>query len=159
MGSIFGKEVKKAEDQERVCKIAYNPKKLVFTSWDLGEGDATSCWFYQLDGGQVNYIDYYECNREKTSHYLAMLRSKGYDYDTCYLPHDADHKRMNADQTIAGQFRANGFRVDVIPITPKKLQIAAGSNRIAAAYFDKEKCTAGLDGLRSYRWNYNKTLE
>jgi len=159
VGSIFGKEVKNAEDQERVCKVAYNPKKLVFTSWDLGEGDATSCWFFQLDDNQVNYIDYYEANREKTSHYLSMLRGKGYDYDTCYLPHDADHKRMNADQTIAGQFRSNGFRVDVIPQTPKKLQIAAGSNRIAAAYFDKEKCAAGLEGLKNYRWNYNKTLE
>tara|TARA_R110002012_G_scaffold78294_2_gene199546 strand:+ start:9418 stop:10725 length:1308 start_codon:yes stop_codon:yes gene_type:complete len=159
VGSIFGKEVKNAEDQERICKVAYNPKKLVFTSWDLGEGDATSCWFFQLDDNQVNYIDYYEANREKTSHYLSMLRGKGYDYDTCYLPHDADHSRMNADQTIAGQFRSNGFRVDVIPQTPKKLQIAAGSNRIAAAYFDKEKCAAGLEGLKNYRWNYNKTLE
>ena len=158
VGSIFGKELRQAENRKQIGTVHYDPKKLVYTSWDLGEGDATSCWFFQVDGNQFNYIDYYECNREKTSHYLAMLRARGYDYDTCLLPHDAEHSRMNADQTVAGQFRANGFAVEVIPQTPKKLQIAAGSNRIAAARFDKDKCEAGLDGLKNYRWNFNKTL-
>lgn len=159
VGAIFAKEIAEAEKQGRICRVAYNPKKLVYTAWDLGEGDATSCWFYQFDGTQPRFIDYYECNREKTSHYLGMLKGKGYDYATHYLPHDADHNRMNADQTIAGQFRSNGFAVEVIPQTNKKLQIAAGSNMLAAAEFDEERCKAGLEGLRNYRWNYNKTLE
>ena len=159
VGSIFGKDVKIAEEQDRITDVPYDPTQLVYTSWDLGEGDATSCWFFQFDGIKVNYIDYYEANREKTSHYLAMLQGRGYDYDTCLLPHDSEHKRMNADQTIAGQFRSNGFRVDVVPQTPKKLQIAAGSNRSAVAHFDKEKCGAGLEGLKNYRWNYNKRID
>jgi hypothetical protein len=159
VGSIFGGEIKRAEEQGRIRKVQYNPKKLVFTSWDLGEGDSTSCWFYQIDGLEFNYIDYYECNREKTAHYLEVLRGKGYNYDTIYLPHDSEQNRMNASKTIAGQFRANGFRVDVIPVTKKKLQIAAGSNRIAASNFDKEKCSVGLEALRNYRWNYNRILD
>ena len=159
VGAIFAKEILEAEKQGRICRVAYNPKKLVYTSWDLGEGDSTSCWFYQFDGVQPRFIDYYECNREKTSHYLGMLKGKGYDYAMCYLPHDSEHNRMNADNTIAGQFRANGFPVQVIPQTGKKLQIAAGSNMLAAAEFDEERCKAGLEGLRNYRWNYNKVLE
>ena len=159
IGSIFGKEVRAAEDQGRIKSVPYDPKKLVFTSWDLGEGDASVCWFWQFDGLRRRYIDYYECNREKTSHYISMLRSKGYDYDTVYLPHDSEQNRMNADKTIAGQFRANGFNVDVIPQTKKKLQIAAGSNVIAASEFDKDKCSVGIEALRNYRWNYNKTLD
>jgi hypothetical protein len=159
VGAIFGKDIRIAEKQGRIKDVPYDPRKLVYTSWDLGEGDATSCWFYQFDGMRPRYIDYYESNREKTSHYLGMLRGKGYDYATCYLPHDAEHKRMNATKTIAGQFRENGFNVRVIENTPKKLQIAAGSNRIAAAEFDQEKCKVGIEALKNYRWNYNKTLD
>lgn len=159
IGSIFGKDIKAAEMQGRIKDVPYDPKKLVFTSWDLGEGDATSCWFFQFDGLKRRYIDYYECNREKTSHYLSMLAGKGYDYDTHYLPHDAEHNHMDAEKSIAGQFRSNGFNVQVIKNTPKKLQIAAGSNAIAAAEFDKERCAVGLEALRNYRWNYNKALD
>lgn len=159
IGSIFAKEVKFAEEQGRIKDVPYDPKKLVYTSWDLGEGDATSCWFYQFDGIRVRYIDYYECNRQKTSHYLAMLKGKGYDYATHYLPHDSEHNHMDADKTVAGQFRANGFRVGVIKQTPKKLQIAAGSNRLAISEFDKTRCEPGLEGLRNYRWNFNKVLD
>ena len=159
IGSIFGKEVKIAEEDGRIKSVPYDPRKLVQVSFDLGEGDATACWFWQWEGIKPRYIDYYECNREKTSHYLAMLKNKVYDYDTIYLPHDSEQRRMNADKTIAGQFRDNDFTVDVIPVTNKKLQIAAGSNRLAAAEFDKEKCDVGLEGLQNYRWNYNKTLE
>ena len=159
VGSIFGKDIKQAETNGRITRVQHDAKKLTYASFDLGEGDATSIWFYQIDGPEFNYIDYYECTREKTAHYLQLLNSKGYNYAQIYLPHDADHKRMNADKTIAGQFRANGFPVTVIPNTPKKIQIAAGSNRIAASRFDKEKCAVGLEGLRNYRWNYNKSLD
>lgn len=159
VGAIFGKDIKAAEEQGRIKEVQYDPKRLVYTSWDLGEGDATSCWFWQFDGIRRRYIDYYECNREKTSHYLAMLRGKGYDYDTVYLPHDSEQNRMNASKTIAGQFRANGFNVQVIPQTKKKLQIAAGANIISGSDFDKEKCSVGIEALRNYRWNYNKTLD
>ena len=159
VGAIFGKEMRVLEQSSRIKDVPYDPRKLVHTAWDLGEGDATSCWFWQWDGIIPWFIDYYECNREKTSHYLAMLTTKGYDYADHNLPHDSEHSRMNAEQTIAGQFRANGFGVRVIPQTPKKLQIAAASNMLAVAEFDAKKCEAGLEALRSYRWNYNKTLD
>ncbi len=159
VGSIFGKEVQLAEDQGRIKSVPYDPRKLVYTSWDLGEGDSTVCWFWQFDGIKRRYIDYYECAREKTSHYLGVLAGKGYDYHTTYLPHDSEQKRMNADLTIAGQFRANGFKVEVVPNTNKKIQIAAGSNVISVSEFDAERCAVGLEALRNYRWNYNKSLD
>jgi hypothetical protein len=159
IGAIFSKEVRQAEESGRICKVHHDPKKLVFTSWDLGEGDSTVCWFWQFDGVRRRYIDYYECNREKTAHYIAMLRGRGYDYDTVYLPHDAEHNRMESINTIAGQFKNAGFRVDVIPNTPKKLQIQAGANVIAASEFDSKKCHVGIEALKSYRWNYNKILD
>jgi phage terminase large subunit len=88
-----------------------------------------------------------------------MLRGRGYDYDTVYLPHDGEHNRMESINTIAGQFKNAGFRVDVIPNTPKKLQIQAGANVIAASEFDSKKCHVGIEALKSYRWNYNKILD
>lgn len=159
VGSIFGKDIAEVEKQGRIARIQHDPTRLVLTSWDLGEGDSTAVWFYQMDGLTARYIDYYECNREKTVHYLEMLRSKGYSYGTCYLPHDSEQNRMNASNTIAGQFRQNGFNVQVIPSTPKSTQIAAGSTRLSNAVFDAEKCEAGIEALKHYRWNYNKSLE
>lgn len=158
IGAIFGKEVREAERQGRVTNVQYDPSKLVNTAWDLGHGDSTSVWFWQLDGIQARFIDYYECNREKTSHYLEMLRGKGYSYDTCFLPHDADAERINADMTVAGQFRANGFAVEVIPLTKKNQQIAAASTLLANAVFDAQRCDVGLEGLRNYRWHFNQSM-
>lgn len=158
-GAIFAKEVQRAREQGRIGKVPYDPGKLVSTFWDLGRGDPTAIWFYQMIGGEKRFIDFYESRGEVITHYLSVLKAKGYQYDTLWLPHDAEHKVLNTDKTIADICRANQFRVQITPNIPITEGINAARLLLATCSFDAEKCAPGLDALENYVWDYNQRLD
>ncbi len=158
-GAIFAVEIAKAKEQGRVKIVRYDPEHLVHTTWDIGIGDPTAIWFYQKISSEVRFIDYYESQGEAITHYLEVLKAKGYRYDTAWMPHDADHRQLATGKSIADFVRSNGFNVRIVP----KLSVENGINSarllIEKCYFDNTKCKAGLDALINYRWDYNKRLE
>jgi hypothetical protein len=162
VGAIFAAEIQKARDQGRIMKVNYDPSKLVYTSWDIGRTDATAIWFYQVFGNEWHYIDYYENSGPDIMHYLSVLQSKGYNYDTLYMPHDADNANMLALQgrSIADHVRANGFRVEIVKRTANVMnRINAGRMHLGKSWFDEERCQPGLDALIHYHWSYNQRLD
>lgn len=60
LGSIYGEWIEKAEAEGRVKVDLFDPALPVYTVWDLGYGDATAIWFYQLAYSEVRLIDYWE---------------------------------------------------------------------------------------------------
>ena len=50
MGAYFGKEIAQAEREGRIRDLHYDPELPVHTSWDLGIGDPTAIWFWQITG-------------------------------------------------------------------------------------------------------------
>jgi phage terminase large subunit len=157
-GAIYPKEIARAKAANRVTKVSHVPEQLVYTAWDIGWGDSTSIWFYQLIGGEVRVIDFYENRNEPITHYLERLRSKDYKYDTCWLPHDADNGQLATGKSIADMVRANGFRVQIVPKLSLEDGINAARLLFARCFFDAEKCKHGLDALVNYRWDINKAL-
>lgn len=158
-GAIYPKELVRAREQKRIRTVPYDSKCLVSTFWDLGRGDSTAIWFYQLVGGEKRFIDYYENSGEVITHYLATLRAKGYQYDTLFLPHDAEHKQLATEQSIAQICQTNGFRVQIVPNLPVTEGINAARLLLASCYIDGEKCSAGLEALENYSWDYNARLD
>lgn len=158
LGAIYAKDINIAKAQGRIGRVAWEPQKLVNTAWDIGEGDSTAIWFWQWNGITPRVIDYYETHGEKVPHYAGVLKSKGYSYDTIYLPHDAEHKHADAQNTFAGQLRDMGFNVQVL--SPGSLEQGINKARlfIAKAEIDAERCKAGLEALAYYRWDYNDRL-
>lgn len=159
-GSIYAKELNVAESNGRIKNIEYQPDKLVNTAWDIGIGDSTAIWFFQIQDGRYHFIDYYECNNEPITHYLSVLQAKDYDYDTLFMPHDADNRQFASKQgeSIADMTRKNGFKVEIVPKQSVENGINAARILLKKSYFDKENCRAGLDALINYKWAYNNRL-
>jgi phage terminase large subunit len=125
----------------------------------LGRGDPTAIWFYQMIGGEQRFIDYYESKGEVITHYLSVLKSKGYQYDTLWLPHDSEHKVINTDKTVADICRANQFKVQITPNIPIVEGINAARLLLATCVIDAERCAPGIDALENYVWDYNQRLD
>lgn len=158
IGAVFAKELRQVREAGRVCPVPYDPSRLVHTFWDLGRGDATAIWFYQFVAGQKRFIDYHEDSGPTILSYLAVLKGKGYNYDTLYLPHDARQKRIESDLSVEQICQSNGFRVSIVPDIGLEPGINAARMLLQVCYFDDKKCSAGLEALNAYRWDYNERL-
>lgn len=129
----------------------------VHAAWDIGVGDATAIWVWQNAGGAIEVLDYYEASGERISHYIEWLRGRGYSYDTMWLPHDANNRQLTG-LTVAESVREAGFGVKVLPRASLEEGIEAVRKAIPRMYFDLSRCSAGLEALKNYRWEYNDRL-
>jgi hypothetical protein len=158
LGAVYAKELAHARRAERIGRVPYEPSKLVYTAWDIGQGDATAIWFYQWVRQELHVIDYYEATGEKLPHYASVLKSKPYDYDTAWLPHDAEHEHIEAEKTFKGGLMAHGFKAQVVANIPLDQGINQGRLALARAFIDEKNCDAGLEALACYRWDYNDRM-
>lgn len=72
-GAVYAKFV----DQARISdRVKHDPAYPVYTAWDKGYGDATAIVFYQVGGGEVFIIDYFEDNQEDTKYYCEVLAGR-----------------------------------------------------------------------------------
>ena len=72
-GAIFGAELKKATEENRICEVPYNRARPVDTVWDLGYGDMTTIWFVQAYDGWFHFIDYEQGDGLTIADYLIKL--------------------------------------------------------------------------------------
>jgi len=157
-GGIYATYVDQARADNRICPAPYKDGIPVITAWDLGKSDATVIWFAQVVGFQVRIIDYYANNQQDLAHYAKVIRERGYEYDTHYLPHDAGHERLGMGGSISQQLRSLGVPNQVIKIGSVAGRIELGRDLLKTCYFDEVKCRDGLHALTNYQyeWDDNK---
>jgi hypothetical protein len=161
-GAFYADQIEKARDTGRVGFYPPDDHRFVDTFWDLGVDDSTAVWFRQIDGGRIVWIDYYEDSGKDLAFYVDMLRDKGYNYRTHYLPHDG------ANRTIQTRFRTDElFRMmckeakvsDDVVIAPK-LRVIDGINAVRARFsryfFNEGTCADGIEKLALYHRRYDK---
>lgn len=154
-GAVYAKEIRKAFEDKRVCKVLPTPGKPVDTFWDLGKRDHTAIWFAQLNMGEYRIPDFYQNRGEKLEHYAEVVRSRGYPLGTIWLPHDADQERLHG-KTIAQAMRDlfPGVPVRVIPRMAKKsIGIEAARRIFPNCYFDEEKTKEGMKCLGRFKYD------
>lgn len=160
-GAIYAKELAVVRLQGRIKSIPYDPMQLVWTAWDLGYGDSTAIWFVQQIDGRARVIDYHEDSGEPVTHYLQVLKSKGYRYDTAILPHDAEtNGKYATGKSIADVVRGAGFGVKVLK-NANSVEHGINQARLffAKCDFDADRTKAGLEALQHYQWDYNARLD
>lgn len=155
-GAVYANEI--AAAQERITSVPYDGSKLVYTAWDIGFGDSTSIWFFQLVGKEVRVIDFYEASGEAAPYYAGILRGKPYNYDTCYLPHDADNGQSATGHSFNEVMQSNRFKTEVVPKLGLEEGINAARMMFSRCYFDAKRCERGLEALKNYRWDYNEKM-
>ncbi len=162
-GAVYAKELRLATKQRRICRFAVDPSRPVHTFWDLGRGDLTAIWFVQIVGMEYRVIRYYHNNGEHISHFTAYLKEMaeehGYNYGTCWLPHDADAELLASKRTIRQQVSDAGFKVRIVP----HLGAGAVTEGINAArsifpnvWFHEIDAGDGIDALRHYHFGIQK---
>ena len=155
-GAVYAKELRAALEEDRICKLPYDPVTGVSTFWDLGISDYTSIWFAQRVGFNYHIIDYYENTGYGLDHYLSTLQAKKYIYDTLWLPHDAKAREKGTGKSIEELAKSKGNRVRIVP----KLKLFDGINAARTVFpkllFDADKCDIGIQHLRRYRYDVQK---
>jgi len=152
-GAIFANEMQLAELDGRITKVNYDPTKPVHAIFDLGWADSTAIWFLQFIGMETRLIRYQEDNQKTISHYLALMQTYGYMYDTLWLPHDAQNKTLASNgKSIEEIVRAAGYKTRIIERTPVVDSINAARTIFRNCWFDRENCHDGLQCLRHYRY-------
>jgi len=164
VGSYYGRMMRDAENQGRICSVPYDPQALVHTSWDLGLNDATVIWFFQVVGHEIHLIDYLANNGQPLAWYAGELLKKGYAYGEHILPHDAEAKELQTNRSRTETLRALlGPNIRALTAAgAERILVADGINAVRTilprCWFDATKCANGIDALKSYRreWDEKK---
>ncbi len=157
MGAYYGREIAEAEAAGRIGVVPYDPLLPVHTAWDLGIGDSTAIWFFQVSRKELRVIDHYEASGHGLAHYAAVLEARGYKYGTEFLPHDAQARQLGSGRTLWETLRSLTNRNPrILPQQNVMDGINAARVTFASAWFDAGKCHDGLEALRAYRADYDE---
>ena len=157
-GAYFGKEMREAQEQGRICAVPYDPNLPTYSSWDLGYRDDTAVWFYQLGRGEIRVIDFYAVSGEDIHDIAAVVTGKPYKYARHYLPHDARAKSLQTGKSIVEQLAAylDIGKLAVVPDIGVQSGIQAVRMTLPRVWFDAERCREGIEALRQYQREYDE---
>ena len=155
-GAVFGKEMEQAELENRITNVPYDPSKPCHAVFDLGWADNTACWIIQYVGFDIRVLRYFEDNQKTIQHYLSLMQTFGYIYDTIWLPHDGAAKSLGTGKSIEEIVRATGLKVQILDRVPITDSINAARTIFPRCYFDRKNTEEGLNCLRHYRYDVDE---
>lgn len=158
-GAYFGKEMAEADRDGRIRAVPYDPLLPVHTSWDLGIGDSTAIWFWQVVGPEIRVIDHYENSNQGLPHYAKIIEDKGYRAGVDWVPHDARVRELGTGRTRVETMGELGLAPELVPDHKLGDGINAARLTIARCWFDKVKCAEGIEALRQYRSEFDEKLK
>lgn len=154
-GLYYGNLMTRARQEGRIRKVYYDEAIPANTAWDLGYGDSTAIWFFQVVGQEIHLIDYYENSGEALTHYLKFIKNKPYSYLKHLVPHDAGAHEYSTGMTRIEVARNHGITFTLAP----KLGVAEGidvvRNLLNRCYFDEEMCSSGIKMLEAYKRDWD----
>ena len=161
-GSVFGKQLAQAREGGRITRVPYDESLGCYTAWDLGVGDSTAIWWFQITpGGEIHFIDHYESSGEDLGHYISVLQNKPYQYNKHFLPHDAKARELQTGITRVDFFNQRGIN-NVEVLRPTRFVLGTDDISLVArpkfsrCWFDEERCKRGLECLRAYHYEYDE---
>ena len=154
-GSYYAKYLLEAQQEERICSVPWDRTKRVHTAWDIGYNDSTCIIFFQIHGQVINLIDFYENNTKGLDFYADIIRSKPYNYDKHYLPHDGNQHDKQLGLTYSARGREFGLIFTVLPLNSIEAGIENARGMFHRCCFDDKKCAYLLKCLENYRKAYD----
>lgn len=159
LGAYYGKALSSAEHAGRLCSLDPLARYPINTAWDIGVDDPMAIWVFQVGPGWLHIIDYIEGSNEGFDFYCNWLDERGYRGGFDYVPHDAKMREAGAPgartriETLFSLKRNPRLVPDHKPMD----RINAGRRLLASpnTYFDAERCSVGLDMLRSFRQEWD----
>lgn len=168
-GAIYAHNIEQARTDKRIGAFPPDDHRWVDTFWDIGISDSTVIWFRQIIGGKQVWIDYYEESNKDIAYFVKVMKDKGYNYKTHYLPHDGAARKptgmgyvTTTKELLQGCLKSAGLSQDVV-ICPR-LPVQNGINGVRALfsrfYFNEGLCSDGIEKLALYhrRWDSKREV-
>ena len=158
----------RAMEDGRITDVPYDPALPVHTAWDLGIGDATAIWWWQItfreierDGKTIRepiirVIDHYECTGQALPHYASVCESKGYNSGEDWVPHDARVRELGTGRTRVETLASLRRKPRLVPDSKREDRINAARLSFDRCWFDAKRCALGLEALRQYQTEYDE---
>ena len=154
-GSYYAKEMTICEREGRQVNV--DRDLLVHTAWDLGVSDSTAIWCFQVNGPELQIVDYYEASGHGAEHYCEWLNQKKYR-GVDWLPHDAKVREWSSGRSRVETLRRLGRKPRICPAHVLQDGINAARLTIPIVRFDAARCAKGIDALKSYQAEWDEAL-
>ena len=158
-GAYYAGQMQKVHEEKRIRPIPIDDTIAVDTWWDLGMNDENVIIFTQSFGPEIRIIDTYSNSGEGLSHYVKVLRDKGYRYGYHTLPHDVEVRELGTGisrkETLAN-LGMSGIRV------AKKTTVQEGIEKVRSlfsrCFFDETRTEPLYKALPLYRKEWDDKL-
>lgn len=158
-GLLFGRGMAKVRAENRICHLPHDDNAITYACFDIGIGDDTAIWIFQVVGKEVHFIDYYENNNEAAAFYVNWIKKLPYHVEKLFLPHDAAHREKGSGKTYALIMQELGMKVAIVQRDANEfLGIDAARNAFPRFWFDKTKCVKGIKALDNFKKEWNEKL-
>jgi phage terminase large subunit len=162
LGAYYGRDMELAESEERITRVPHDRAADTYASWDLGIGDSTAIWIFQIVGKEWHWLKYYENSSQRLDHYVDWIKSLPFAVHKHFLPHDAEARELQTGNSRVEFLTQRGLNCEVVPRHNVDDRINAARVKFNRFFFDKQGCEAGIKALRMYRAEYDdkhKTLK
>ena len=156
-GAIYHKEVRQAQEEGRITKVA--PDRLLKTHivMDLGWNDSMSIILCQRNLTEIRIIDYIEDDHRTLDSYSDQLKQLGHNWGTMYLPHDARNRDFKHGISSEEIMQRLGWDTEIVPKSDIETGIKLARMTFDRAYFDSVKAERLIECLKNYRRGINQT--
>lgn len=184
LGSYWGKPLSDALRAGRIRRVIPQAGFPVHRAWDLGIGDSTAIWFFQIIGREIHVLGYYESHGIGIDQYAIQIKKQLELYrneartaalkagnssleklhtllrvmngGTDFVPHDATARELgNKGKTRVEAMIEEELDPDVVLLHRVEDGINAARRILPICYFDELGCQRGLENLRHYRAEWN----
>ena len=157
-GAYYSEQIMSLREQNRICKVPYDPKLKVYTAFDPGDA-VTALVYFQIHGKEVRIIDAEEFYSPSIEHIFTTITEKPYSYAKHFLPFDATVSQMATGMSIIRQLRNLGLQnVQDLPQQKSKMQgIMQVKTAFASFWIDEKLEKTVLEPLSNYAPKYSET--
>lgn len=179
VGSYYGEAMRKLEADGRATPRPdlWDPKKTVYTAWDIGISDAMAIWYFQYENGNINVIEYNEFTEKSLAECCCIMKADWdklvedfgwdkeairkaeaqFDHHKKYIyaprhfgPHDITTRDVATGVTRKNVAKKYGVNFRSVPKTNVSEGIDLVRRMLLNVTFDLDKCKQGIRALKEY---------
>jgi len=159
LGSFYAIETAGVRADGRIAPIEALPGREVHRAWDLGIGDDTSIWHFQVAGSQLYILHHTAASGMSLERWIDRLkdvdRQHNWKPGNDYVPHDADIREFTSGRTRVETMQAMGLRPVLVPRHSLEDGINAVRRTLPLCVFHPRCEEGGFSALEQYRREWN----
>lgn len=162
LGAIYAKQMALLRAQGHIKRVPHIPSMPVNTFWDLGHNNVTAIWFHQWVAAEHRFIHYHEKSGEDLAYFATYLQNRGFLYGHHYLPHDAENKNLERNESRVDRLVELGIPREKISVVERIDHLDTGIEMtrkvLPLCWFDESECAEGIKALDNYQYEWDEKL-